>query len=168
VIVGVDRFFRVGDREAEQLVGAVGDHFVGVHVVAGARPGLERIDDELIVPLPGQHFVGGLHDSPRDRVSADRAAACSLVLEQPQPQVDLGGGALDGGLGPDERRVGAHPADREVVHSALGLSAPQRPSGHLDLAQGVGFNAEVGHNEHAILSSNAGARRLPLKIWGEF
>ena len=44
---------------AEQLVGAVGQHLVGVHVVRRAGAGLIRIDDELVAMLAGEHFVGG-------------------------------------------------------------------------------------------------------------
>jgi hypothetical protein len=53
VIVGADRliFGRRAERIAENLVGARRDHFVRVHVVAGASACLERIDHELVVQL---------------------------------------------------------------------------------------------------------------------
>ena len=47
---------------AEDLVGAIGEHFVGVHVVRRSRAGLIRVDDELIAVLAGEHFVGRRDD----------------------------------------------------------------------------------------------------------
>ena len=64
---------------AEELVGAGGDHLVGVHVRGGAGPGLEDVERELVVPLPLGHFercqVYGVGD---------------LGVEQAQAGVDLG------------------------------------------------------------------------------
>ena len=35
----------------QQLGCTIGDHLVGIHVMTGAGPGLEGIDDKLIVPF---------------------------------------------------------------------------------------------------------------------
>ena len=71
VIVGADQF-GIAALAAQNLNRPIGDHLVGVHVVAGARARLKRIDAKLIVPLAVDHFLRGLHD--RRRRSSDRAA----------------------------------------------------------------------------------------------
>jgi hypothetical protein len=42
-----------------------GDHLVGVHVGAGARPGLEDVDRELVVVLAVGNLGGGDDDRAR-------------------------------------------------------------------------------------------------------
>ena len=77
---------------AEQLVGAIREHFVRVHVVRRAGAGLIRIDDELIAMLAGEHFVGRLHD----RVGELGVEAARLLVRQRR-------GLLDPDLRVDER-----------------------------------------------------------------
>ena len=60
VVVGMHRLVRRVHRVTEQLIGAVGHHLVGVHVVAGARARLKGIDHEVLVMLPGQDFLARL------------------------------------------------------------------------------------------------------------
>ena len=61
VIVGVNRRV-LATTTAEQLVGAVGEDLVAVHVVRRAGARLVGIHDELIAMLAGEHFIGGPHD----------------------------------------------------------------------------------------------------------
>ena len=42
--------------------GAIGDHFVRVHVRLRAAAGLPDAQREMLVEFSGDHFVGGLHD----------------------------------------------------------------------------------------------------------
>ena len=125
------RLLRAGDVEAEQLVGPIGDHLVGVHVLAGASPGLEGVDHELVVPAPGQDFVGGVHDRFGDLVSADRAIVQRLVPKQAQIAVDFGRRPLDHRHRPDEGRIATHTCDGEVLDCPLRLRAIQRVGGDL-------------------------------------
>ena len=91
---------------AENLVRAIGEHLVGVHVVRGAGARLIRIDDELVQVLSGQHFVGGFHD----RVG-------QLRVETPGFLVRERGGFLDPHLRDDERLERAKSADREILQA---------------------------------------------------
>src|SRR3546814_10397853 len=47
---------------AEDLVGAVGDHLVDIHVGLRARAGLPHDERKMLVPLARSHFAGGLDD----------------------------------------------------------------------------------------------------------
>jgi hypothetical protein len=61
VIVGVHRAVAASGL-TQDLVRAVRQDFVAVHVVAGARAGLIDVHDELITVLAAQHLIGGLDD----------------------------------------------------------------------------------------------------------
>ena len=54
-IVGMQQLFSPSD-----LVAAVGDDFVGVHVGLGAAAGLPHHQGEVVVQLAGDDFVAGL------------------------------------------------------------------------------------------------------------
>ena len=61
VVVGVHRVLAAA-LAGKNLVGAAGDHLIGVHVGRGAGAGLEDIDHELVVQLSLHHLLGSLHD----------------------------------------------------------------------------------------------------------
>ena len=130
MVVRAHRLLGVVERVAQDLVGAVGDHLVHIHIVAGARASLEGIDYELAGVLAVEHFLRS-----RDN------RACALLVEQPKVAVDLGRRALDQGLRPHKGRVGALPADRKVQHCPLRLRTVERVGGHLHLAKRVFFNS---------------------------
>src|SRR5260370_231256 len=69
VIVGMDRALRA-QLAAQQLVGAIGDHFVDVHVGLGAGAGLPDHEREMIVELALAHLAG----DPGDGAGAAGAA----------------------------------------------------------------------------------------------
>jgi len=52
----------VPERLAQDLQGAIGQHFVDVHVGAGARPALQGIHHHMLVELPIGHFRASTHD----------------------------------------------------------------------------------------------------------
>ena len=79
VVVGVDLAAHPA-LAAQELAGAVGDHFVQVHVGLRAAAGLPDDERELVVVLAGDHFVGRGDDRLADRG----------VLELPEVEVDLG------------------------------------------------------------------------------
>ena len=80
VIVGVHQA-RLAALAAQQLAGAVGQHFIDVHVGLRARAGLPHHQREFIGPLAGQHFIGGGHDG-----------LGLFLLQQPQAVIDRGRG----------------------------------------------------------------------------
>jgi hypothetical protein len=129
VVVGVHRLGRVIDAVAQDLVGAVGDHFVGIHVVAGARTGLERIDDKLVLPASVDDFLGRL----------DNGLATFLV-KHAQVHVHQRRCLLDDGHAPHKGAIRSQAADAKVVHSAHGLGTIERAGRYLDLAQRVLFD----------------------------
>jgi hypothetical protein len=61
VIVRVDRLLRAA-AGARELVRAIRDHLVDVHVRLRAAAGLPDDEWEFVVELAADHLVGGLHD----------------------------------------------------------------------------------------------------------
>ncbi len=120
-------------RAAENLVGAVGEHLVTVHVVAGARAGLIHIDDELIAVLAAEHLVRRLHD----RVGEPAFEPSGLLVGQR-------GGALDPDHGIDERGQRPESRDRKVLHGAQRLDAVERGSRNRLLAERIALDPGGG------------------------
>ena len=131
VVVGMHRRLAAA-LAAEQLVGAAGDHLVGVHVGLGARAGLPDHERELVVELAVDHLLRGL---------ADRLG--ELGIELAEPHVDPGRRELDDAERADQRRRHALAADLEVLQRALGLGAPVAVGLDLDRAERVGLDANV-------------------------
>src|SRR5471030_1328973 len=129
VIVGVHRL-------AEQSAGQGGDHFVGVHVGAGARASLEDIHREVL------HKVA--FEQPLRRVDDGFALGLADLLEL---DVGPGGGSLCQDQRADELHRHRFAADREVIHRALGLRAIEGVFGDLKLAHAVTFDTRVIHRE---------------------
>ena len=130
---------------SQQLVGAVREHLVAIHVVRGTGTGLVGIDDELVAVPAGQHFIGGLDD----RVG-------EFGIQTPGFPVCQGGGFLDEDDGVNEGGKGSEIGDREVLPCALGLDAPQRLGRHGHLSQRITFHPCLIHcRHHASLSSAA-------------
>ena len=120
---------------AEQLIGAVREHFVHVHVVRGPRAGLVRIDDELIRVLASKHFIRCLYDG----IGETCVETTGLLVRERS-------GLLDPHLRDDERPLWTQAADGEVFAGAQRLNAVQRVGGDLFRAEGVLFGAEsVSH-----------------------
>ena len=129
-VVGMDGPVDAARTAAEQLVGAVGEDLVGVHVVRGAGAGLEGVDPELVAVGAAQDFVGGAHDDP------------GLVgPKQPELAIDLRGGLLDEHDAVDQLGPRRQPRDGEVLYGALGLNAVQGVLRHLLVAQRVVLKA---------------------------
>ena len=118
---------------AQELRGAIGNHFIGIHVVTGAGPGLENIHNELVVPLAGGDLTGRLADAVRGG-----------LLKQAQLAVNLGSRLFDHADLPDEGSPRAQARDREIVDGALGLCSIQGVDGYFDFTHRIGFNAESG------------------------
>ena len=100
---------------AQDLVGPIRHHFVGIHVVAGARAGLKGIDHEMLMMLTVDDFVSRLDDGARQ-----------LRVQQAQLHVDLGRRPLYQRHAPDESRQRLHARDREVLQRALRLRRIER------------------------------------------
>ncbi len=69
---------------AENLIGAIGDDLVGIHVEADAGAGLKHIDQKFLIPLAVDDFLRGL----RDGVGTMRVDEAEFFIR-------LGGGTLD-------------------------------------------------------------------------
>ena len=117
---------------AQKLVGAVGDHLVGVHVGRGAGPGLEHVYDKLIVP----DVIGDLLCRLTDRFG-------QLAIQQSKIGVYFSRGTLDRAEGGDERRVSAVAADGEILHRARCLHPVIGIRGHLFLAQRISLDPHI-------------------------
>ncbi len=130
VVVGVDEFFAA--LAAEEFGGAIGDDFVGVHVGGGAGAGLEDVDDEVVVELAGDDFVGGTADG-----------ICDVGGDAAEFLVHGGRVFFDEAEGSDECTGEAMVGDREVFNSACGGGSVEGVGGHLHGAHGVFFGAGV-------------------------
>ncbi len=143
VIVRMHR--RVGAaRRAEDLVRAIREHLVRVHVVRRARAGLEGIHHEMLAVLVREHFIGGAHDG----VGEPR-------LEAPRLLVREGRRFLDPHHRGHEHRQRTRTAHREVLHGAQGLHAIQRAGGDRQRAEWVLLRAcRLGHGASTPTVSN--------------
>jgi hypothetical protein len=103
VVVGVD-----------PLAGQGGDDLVDVGVGVGARAGLEDVDRELVVVVPGRDRLGGGGDP-----------LGPAGVQQPQVGVDPGRLGLDPGQHPHHLDRHPLPGDGEVLDRLVGLTLPQ-------------------------------------------
>ena len=117
--------FAAGDFD-----GAVGDHFVHVHVGLGAAAGLPDAQGELVVEFAGDDFVGRLHDESR----YVRGKLAQILIHQ-------GAGFLERAKGADQLRRHGVASDVEVQQRTLGLRAPVDVRGDFDLSHAVGLDA---------------------------
>ncbi len=107
----------VAPRRAEDLGGAVRQHFVRVHVVRRSGAGLIDVDDELIAQAALEDLVGGGDDGARD-----------LPIEPSERGVGFGSRLLDQHGGRDQLGRRGQAADREVLDRALRLERRSMPS----------------------------------------
>ena len=102
----------------------------------------------ICVPEPVCQTTSGNSASCLPAITSSAAAmiACRLVLRQhAEIDVDLRGGALDLGQRAHQLTGHALAGDLEVLQRALRLRAPQPVGGDFDVAEGVSFDAHVGH-----------------------
>jgi len=118
---------------AQKLCGAISNHLVCVHVVAGSGARLEGIDHKLFIPTTVHHLLRRLDDRVGD-----------LWLQQTQVAVNLGGSKFDHPHRPDESPPGFKPRNGEVLHGALGLDAVQCLLRYRQLTQRVPFGTKCG------------------------
>ncbi len=130
VVVRVHRVVVAQRTLPEDFVGAVRQHFIHVHVRRSARTRLEHFHHELVIELPGEHLVGGLHDG----VGALFGNEAEVFVGQCRR-------TLHDGVGVDEGLRHEDAADREVVDSALRVDPVVGVGGYLVLANGVVFGA---------------------------
>ena len=112
--------------------GQPGDHFVDVHVGAGARPGLEHVHREVRIVLSVGHRQARLANG-RFRV----------LVQQTQFGVGTGTCGLDQAKRMDERIWKCQPADREIFHGPLRLCAVQGIRRHIELTHAVFFSTKL-------------------------
>src|SRR6202012_3015333 len=115
--------------------GAVGDHFIGIHVGLGARARLPDNQWEMIVELAVDHFLGG----------SDNGLA-NLLVQAAQRHVGFGGRALDDTQCAYDRLGLFFPADLEIAQRALGLRPPIAVIVNFNRPESVCFGAGLGHD----------------------
>jgi len=134
VVIGIDRLV-AAFFPAQRDIGQVGQHLVGIHVVAGAGAGLEAIHHELVQIFPLQDALAG------------RDNGVALIRWQPAGlAVGVRGGELDEDVGANEIRVWPASGNGKIVDRAGGLDAIPGILRNLVLAQGVSFGTKTGHN----------------------
>ena len=129
-----------GKPGAGEFVGAVGEHFVHVHVGLRARAGLPDDERELSVQFAAQHVVSGADDE-----------VGLLLLNAAEAGVGQRGGFFHQRHRVDERLRQGFAADFEVLVAALGLRAPVGFRRDLHFAHGVVFGA-CSHDVYLVLT----------------
>ena len=134
VIVGMHRLVRA-ERLAGELIRAIGDHLVRVHVALRAGAGLKDDQRKLRIERAGNHFIR----RARNQLGALRRDGAELAVgerrrffQQPEPANDR--------TRPHESRD----ADREEVARPLRLRAPQTIGRDLDGAKGIVLGSIIG------------------------
>ena len=133
VIIGMD------DLLAEDLVGAIGDDFVDIHVTLGAATSLPDDEREVVVKLAGKDVVAGGND-----------AACALFVKVAKLAVGQCGSLFQDGKSANDLDRHLLDAYLEVFKAALGLGAPVFVGWDLDLAHRVVFDT-VFHLQHVLI-----------------
>src|SRR5437870_12939436 len=133
------------ERMAQDLVRAVRDHLVRVHVRRGPTARLEDVQREVRIQLPVHDLLARLDDRFAD-----------LVVEQSEFHVRLGARHLDQAESIDEPSAEADSADREVFDRSLSLDSPVRVSWDFDLPQEVFLDAELRHSNAPPCRQSAG------------
>ena len=129
MVVGMNRLFGA-ELAAKQLVGAVGDHLIEVHVGLGAGAGLPDHQRKMIVERAIDHFARGAGDG-----------AGAALVEQPKLAIGFRRCKLDDAERANDRR--RHPvlADAEILPRTFGLRAPITIGGNRDRTEAVGLHA---------------------------
>ncbi len=133
VVVGVDVVV-VAARAPADLERAVRDDLVHVHVEARAGTALQHIDGELV----GERAVLDLLARLLERLGLAR-------VDQPEFGVRDRAGALDDGVGADERLMRAvrNAAHREILDRALRMDAPIYVLGHFERPYAIMLDAHT-------------------------
>ena len=92
------------ELSAKQLVGAISDHLIEVHVALGARAGLPDNQRKVIVELAVDHLARGADDGPG-----------AALVNQPQLAIGFGGRQLDDAERMDDRDRHSVLADPEIL-----------------------------------------------------
>ena len=139
MVVRVDR--RVASEgSAGELAAPIGDHFVDVHVELSAAARHPYVQGKHVLVLTRQDLVTGLNDQP-----------AALIVEPLAEVVRDGGGLLQNRVCRDHLAGNQVFADAEMLKRPLGLSAPQLVGRNPDLAEAVGFDANVAHDPLRVL-----------------
>src|SRR2546427_9998400 len=120
---------------AQDLVRAVLDHLVRIHVRRGPAAGLEDVEREVSVQFPVHHLLARLDDRFAD-----------LAVEQSEFHVRLGARHLDQAERVDEPPAEADSAYRKVFDRPLSLDPPVCVFWDFDLPQEVFLDAELRHS----------------------
>ncbi len=133
-------------RMPEGDVGEVRDHLVAVHVERRAGAGLEDVDDELCA----QRVVA------QDAVTGGDDGVGQLRLQHAEVAVGERARFLQEDEGADEEGMGAEAADGIVLDRPLGLRAVKGVVGHVNFAEGVGFDAHGPHGSRGVVHASPG------------
>ena len=98
--------------------------------------------------LPGENLVAHLNDQ-----------VVPLLIEALTGKIRIGGALLQDGVSSNHFAGNQVLPNREVFKRALGLCAPELIGGNIDLAETVGFFANVWHHILLLAGTLAG-------IWG--
>jgi hypothetical protein len=91
--------------------------------------------------------------------------SAALLIENAQAGVHHGGHLFDPGQGVDQFQGDGVLADGEILERALGLSAPERLSGHLHRAHAVVIGPDwMRHGFGLLLSTSVMINSRPLRL----
>ena len=157
MVVGVHRILRSDGLPGRQT-GQVGEHFVDVHVGAGATSGLEHIHRKMIHGLPAfrtrdQRPPFSIQASA-NRLGRISNGFCNRRLQTPQFGIHCCASFFEMRKSLDHGGRNRPSADGEIQHGPLGRSAVQDVRGDFHLPHGITF----GSGRHG---QNRTCRRSP-------
>ena len=139
MVIGMDVVV-LAQAAAHDLVGAVGNDLVGVHVGRGAGAALDGVHDELVMQLAGHDFLGSLDNGVAD-----------LLVHQAGGMVGDGAGLLQTGQHVDLHGMHHVAGDGVIQLAAQRLHAVVSGSRDFQSADGVGFETEIAHIKYSFL-----------------
>ena len=122
------------ERRGGELATPVGDHLVHIRVELGAAARHPYVQREHVLVLSIQNLVADLDDQ-----------LVSLIVEPAAGTVRMRRRLLQDGIGRDHLAGNQILADAEMLERALCLGPPELVGGDSDLAEAVGFRANVTH-----------------------
>ena len=133
MIIGMHRLF-AAHCAAQYFNGAVGNHFIGIHIGLRARTGLPNHKREMVVQLAFSHFTG----STDNRIT-------NIFFQIIELHIGLGSRHFDNPQRAHQRQWHGFRADFEITQRALRLRAPIFFGRHVKRAKAIGFGARIGH-----------------------
>ena len=148
----IDRIVRMQELRARDLVSAVGDYFVDVHIGLGAAPCLPDDKRKITVELPLKDLVADFPDQP-----------APVVVKFPEPVVGYSSCLFQYSERADDLPRHLLRPDPEILVTSLRLRAPMAVSGDPHLSHRIMFNPVFHRNLIRLIQHSRQYTRFPYR-----